>query len=227
MKLTKEQIKQVENYLTKKGIKYIDIRFEVLDHISTDLEYLIEHNNYSFGDAFKEVTIKWNKSFKKTSSLLLGYSSNGPKMLIKKCIKIYKPLFVKSLILVFLFIAIGYSVNYYFEYSLINYKNVIHQFIYLALILYCGIILFWYIKIRLGKANTTFSYLFRKRIIPNLFSVFIFMPYLNDSYITRENKLSVIMFAMLFVFFLTFLGARYFFKNHLKAVSNYKKYQLK
>lgn len=225
MKLNKEQIQQIEGYLDKKKIVYIDIRFEVLDHISTDIEYLMGNNDFSFESAFKEVTIKWNKSFKSTSSWLLS-NIDGPKMLIKKCVKIYKPLFVKSLLLLILFIALGSFMNNSIEYSLTNYKNIIFQLISIALILYCGIILFWYIKIRLAKINTTFSFLFRKRIIPNLFSVVIFMPHLNGSYITRENKLNLIMFTMLFVYFLTFLGARYFYKKHLKVVSNYKKYQL-
>ena len=226
MKLTPEQIQTVEKYLTKKGVKYIDIRFEMLDHISSDIEVLIEEKQCDFNIAFDKVKIKWKSNLRTSSSFLLGSTNSGPKVFINKCVKIYKPLFVKTLLLVMLFIALGYIINNSLEYSLASHRNVIFKLIATALTLYSGIILFWYVKIRLGKNNTTFSYLFRKQIIPNLFSVFIFMPYLNDSYITRENKLSLIMFTMLFVFFLTFLKARYFYKNHLKVVSNYKKYQL-
>ena len=48
MKLTEEQIKEVETYLTKKGVKYIDLRFEILDHISTDIENSMNKKQLDF-----------------------------------------------------------------------------------------------------------------------------------------------------------------------------------
>ncbi|UMB59783.1 hypothetical protein MHL31_11930 [Lutibacter sp. A80] len=226
MKLNKEQIKEVEAYLNNKDVEYIDLHLEVLDHISTAIESEIAENEISFNNAFEKVKTKWNGNFKNTTSLWLGWRNNGPKLLINKCIEIYKPLFIKAFLLLLLFIAIGTILNYSFEYSVEKYKSLIFNLISFVLILYCVSILFLYVKIRLEKIKTSYSYLFQKQIMPNLFSVLIFIPYINDSYITRDGKFNLIMFAMLFVFFLTFLGARYFYKNHLKVVSNYKKYQL-
>lgn len=42
MKLTKEQIGFIDNYLKNSGINYIDIRYEMVDHIATDLEINLE-----------------------------------------------------------------------------------------------------------------------------------------------------------------------------------------
>ena len=61
MKLNKEQLQEIETYLTNKDVEYIDLHLEVLDHISSDIENLME--KISFEEAFEKVKNKWNKNF--------------------------------------------------------------------------------------------------------------------------------------------------------------------
>ncbi len=56
MELTKAQVTEIEEYLKSKGVKYWDIRIEMLDHIATDIEQQMELGN-SFEKA-KENTLK-------------------------------------------------------------------------------------------------------------------------------------------------------------------------
>ena len=42
-KLTKENIQFIDSYLKKKGVKYLDVRVELIDHLSTAFE---ENSNY-------------------------------------------------------------------------------------------------------------------------------------------------------------------------------------
>lgn len=64
MKLTKEQIDYIENRLIKNGIKYWDIRIELLDHVVSDVESKLETQ-----EDFKKtvhtsfVFLGWNGSF--------------------------------------------------------------------------------------------------------------------------------------------------------------------
>lgn len=225
MKLNKEQLQEIETYLTKKGVKYIDIRFEILDHISTDIENLMEI--ISFEEAFEKVKLKWKKNFVNRSSFWLGITNSGPSVFIDKCIRIYKPLWFKSLLLIAVFIAVFYSLNNILDYSLVGYENYVSLIISIGFVFYIGLIIFWYIRMKMKKENTTYSYLFYKQIMPNLFSALILNPYIHNSYITREHKFSFIMFTGLFIFFLIALGGKYFYKKHSEIVSNYKKYQLK
>ncbi|WP_170063268.1 hypothetical protein [Polaribacter porphyrae] len=51
MEITKEQIQQVENYLDKKGLHYVDVRLEILDHIILDIEAEMNQET-NFNDAF-------------------------------------------------------------------------------------------------------------------------------------------------------------------------------
>tara|TARA_R110000787_G_scaffold199216_2_gene310275 strand:+ start:15941 stop:16615 length:675 start_codon:yes stop_codon:yes gene_type:complete len=65
MEITKEQIQEIDNRLEKNGVKYWDIRIELLDHVVTDVEVRITK-----GEIFKEavqnsfISLGWNGSFK-------------------------------------------------------------------------------------------------------------------------------------------------------------------
>mgnify|MGYP000450178507 CR=1 FL=1 len=72
MEITTKQIQQVETYLDKKSFDFIDLKVEVLDHMISDIESLLD-NNYSFENAFKITVLrgsfffKFSKTFKTLS----------------------------------------------------------------------------------------------------------------------------------------------------------------
>lgn len=55
MKLTKEEIQYIDNYLIKSKVKYWDVRVELLDHIASAVEEKIEEEGISFNEALLEV----------------------------------------------------------------------------------------------------------------------------------------------------------------------------
>ncbi|WP_439130101.1 hypothetical protein [Polaribacter sp.] len=60
MEITKEQIQFIDNHLKKNGIKYWDLRLEMIDHLVSDIEQ--NHNNSDFETEFA-VSLKrmnWN-----------------------------------------------------------------------------------------------------------------------------------------------------------------------
>ena len=71
-KLTNIEIKHIEKYLDKKGIVYVDLRFETLDHLILQIEDIINNTGIDFSTAFNQVTKQWDVHFKETSSLLFG-----------------------------------------------------------------------------------------------------------------------------------------------------------
>lgn len=219
MKLSKEQIQQVEGYLTRKGMKYIDIRFEVLDHISTDIENLIESKNYSFEDAFNEVKDKWRNSFKKESSMVLGPIYDRPSIFIKKCLKIYKP-YIKIGFALILICGLLYKFlfkNSYFFIVTFTYLFIVFSFVYTWFLCY------WFFEIRKTKLKTSYSFLFNTQILPNLFIMVLIFNNMRGNFLLRFDSFDFTFFSILI---LTFYAGFVFYKNHLKAVSTYKKYQL-
>ncbi|WP_296315208.1 hypothetical protein [Winogradskyella sp. UBA3174] len=55
MKLSKEEIQFIDNYLIKNEVKYWDVRLELLDHIVSAVEDKIVNNGISFNEALLEV----------------------------------------------------------------------------------------------------------------------------------------------------------------------------
>ncbi|GAB4153971.1 MAG: hypothetical protein Tsb0033_01300 [Winogradskyella sp.] len=62
MKLTKEDIQIIDDYLKERGIKYWDVRLEMVDHLVSDIEN--HKGSADFDTAFKQslVNAGWNKN---------------------------------------------------------------------------------------------------------------------------------------------------------------------
>lgn len=221
MKLTKEQIRQVEAYLTNKDVEYIDLHLEVLDHISSDIENIMTENNISFNDALDEIRIKWNKTFTYKWTFWLGVSNGGSKLFIDHCLKIYKPLWFKSILGIIAFIGVFYGIV-----ELLNIDLNTHFYFFKILFLFVAsvfpiLLIYWRNQLKKAKMDSTYSYLYSKQIFPNIFIVFLFIVQ-----IMNINTFSNFTFVYLATLFSLILMGYSFYKNHLKAISNYKKYQL-
>lgn len=67
MKLTKEQIKYVDDYLKNKGIKFWDVRLEMVDHLVSDMES--HKGSVDFDSLFKQslINANWHNNLKKVN----------------------------------------------------------------------------------------------------------------------------------------------------------------
>ena len=66
MKLTNQQITEIDETLVSKGIKYDDVKLEVLDHIASEIENEMEVTQKGFPEVFKQVFDSWSEEFKMT-----------------------------------------------------------------------------------------------------------------------------------------------------------------
>jgi hypothetical protein len=66
MKLTSEQIECINQTLIKKGIKFDDLKIEVLDHIASQIECEMKTTQKTFPEAYNQVFERWNVEFKPT-----------------------------------------------------------------------------------------------------------------------------------------------------------------
>ena len=57
MKLSKENIQFIDNYLKNSEVIYYDIRMEMLDHVSSAIEQKMELEHLDFYDAFKSYMV--------------------------------------------------------------------------------------------------------------------------------------------------------------------------
>lgn len=223
MKLNEKELQQVKYYLNEKKIDYIDIYAEVFDHLATDIETTMETSKVDFETSFDEVKLRWNETFSYKWTLWLGISNGGSKLFIDNCLKIYKPLFYKSMLFIVLIVGCFYGSNHFFNIDLLPYKHLINTLYIVFAMLYVGLSLFWYFHIKTITIKSTFSYLFNKQIFPNIYLVLYL--FVSDSFNSQEEfKYSKFLIFSSLISILVI--GHYFYKSHSNAISKYKKYQL-
>jgi hypothetical protein len=67
MKLTKENLQFIDNYLKFNEVFYFDIRIEMLDHVATAVEQKMNEEQLEFYDAFKDYMVENKKEIMKSN----------------------------------------------------------------------------------------------------------------------------------------------------------------
>lgn len=116
MQLTTEQIESINQTLIEKGIKFDDMKLEVLDHIASEIESTMDLEQESFEIVFKSVFEKWNSALEISSSYAwLGAFFKAPRFVVDKLVTYSKKqtLFVLFLSVVFAtsFSILGYCIG--------------------------------------------------------------------------------------------------------------------
>ncbi|MCD8411146.1 hypothetical protein [Tenacibaculum finnmarkense] len=215
MELTQEQIQCVENFLSYKKLDYIDVRFEVLDHIISDIESLLEQG-IPFEDAFKQSTGKWHNDLEFTSSFLLGAAISRPKIVMDKSVKIIKPyiiiLFILSVLLIFLMGFNDISLNT----PLISSEK-ISKYIIGLMYSFSALVILGYIHIKVTKQKTTYRFLYETQVLPMaLIPLAISYPFATNN--NGLNPFNSLLFIL--SFFLLYLGIK-LYKQHFLAIKKY------
>ena len=76
MKLSQENIQFINTYLENSNVVYIDIRYEMIDHIASGVEKMMEEKGTDFYDAFKNYMLVYKVALlknNKTSTSLSWY----------------------------------------------------------------------------------------------------------------------------------------------------------
>lgn len=157
MKLNEKQINTIDTILEKKGVVYIDYKFEILDHIATEVENLMKETPIGFQDALAIVLEKWSPKLKKTSSRLFGFLWLIPEILMGKAKKLYWQKMLK----LFVATAILTPILLFFKEYFSGQTNFIFYFIFTII----GVQLLGYFAIVISKQKTTFGFLFKQQFI--------------------------------------------------------------
>ncbi|WP_281979546.1 hypothetical protein [Tenacibaculum mesophilum] len=214
MELTKEQIKRIDIFLEGIGIEYIEIRFEMVDHIATEIESTVEDTNAFFeGKGFQVPFIKYmlsrkkalkNRYEKQTKKLHWYYTKTILKDILKKVIYPKNVL----VILFFLFICFFFGPKYVKETSVFIFSSLMLNLVYTSYVSYNFIK-----KYKLLKIVKTYSFVSSFVIIialnfPNFLDIFY-----NGNY--QKSAIYVYLTAFIFNYLLSqsFLEKRDFIEK--------------
>ena len=215
MELTKEQLQQVEEYLQKKKFDFIDLNVEILDHIISDIENLL-NKNYAFEDAFAMVRIRWEKHFRETSSFYFGLHYSESKIVVKKAIKIFKPFFFLYMAAYFLPVIILKNFSFIFSKTSIDIFNGLLNGLTISFLIY---MIFIIVKGIRSKVKTTYSFILRTQYLGIIFLV---IPLLSGNHFNEKGELIPIFTGFLLAGFAVTYICNHFYKKHKEAIQKHK-----
>jgi len=214
MELTKEQIHYIDSRLEYEGVKYWDIRIEMLDHVVSDVEKRMD-NEESFDDAIKN------------SFIFLGHNGSFDDLL-KSRQKLYQKLNNKSFLKEFkLFFTSFKSAFSYMLIILICYffqdeKSLIKILIATSMIAFLLVTVFSLIHskkvFKSASLLANFNFL---TIYLSLFNCFIFFPKVFMDIDKLPNEYLALVVVIIYPFF--YVSYINFFKGYKKINAYYLK----
>lgn len=215
MELTKTQIQEIDTRLKKDGIKYWDIRIEILDHVVTDVENRLDNGEElekAITNSF--ISLGWNGNLKHLNRK--GWQNTSDKYRREHFKGILN--YFKSIKNIFLFV-VSVSMLFYLSNTLTFkvFKNICVTLFCLPIIL----IVFLYIKqfskkykksvnLDYGSFYLTLSYM----ILPGLLSIFKGQ---------QESAEKIIWIVVLSIHFLSIYSGYNLYKKSIEIVEGLRK----
>lgn len=207
MKITKEQIDYIDAYLVKKGVTYLDVKLEIIDHIASEIEEKIELENLLFDDAFNLVIKKWQYQFVQRSSFWVGAIYSFPKAVLDKIVTRAKLTTIYSLV----FIVLWLTLYGYFETQLNKILAPFSQAIEISSIAVTLSVLSIIIYINIKSKPTSFRFLVNQSSPILMFVFFILM--LDNQVVQLQFFYFAILSFYSFYIFRNFISHRNFIKK--------------
>jgi hypothetical protein len=221
MKLSAQQIAQIEETLVLNGIQYDDIKLELTDHIASEIEEKITVHEVSFEVAFRKIFENWKEQLRPTSSHWVGLINSSPKIVLDKWVRTTKQLQLKAL-LIALIPTLFFAYFFYGNQNRFDYTLSIQIFKTMCLAISVSIIIF---KFLIFKSNikTSFSLYFNKN--STIFFIYLtfyglgFIPIKLSVWDYGTSLFFILLLSFLFVYSLFCLGLAY---QHLQFVKKIK-----
>ena len=157
MELTKQQQQEIEDYIKSNDVDYIDLKIELLDHITSDVEHLISRG-FTFEKASKLAKQKWKKHFRRSSSIFLGLQYSTSKIVLRKAVKEFKPFYLLYILTYFLPFIIFKYISVDFTDNIMSFVNRFFKITTLLALLYFVFIIF---KVMRSKEKTTYRFILK------------------------------------------------------------------
>jgi hypothetical protein len=198
MKLTNQQITFIDSILFLNGFKYDDVKLEVMDHIASEVEVLMDVNKNSFDVNLKTVLHKWSKELKPSTSIFTGFRNSYPQMILEKKVSVVKRQLLMALAISFVVLLSFLTCNRWFEASRITYNFQLGVMI--LYIVGCLLLVVNYFRINISKVNTSFKNVYKARLIFYLYYIYPICFFNTPT--TLNNQILLVLSESLIIFHL-------------------------
>jgi len=196
MKLNSQQLLTIQRYLDSKELTQVDLRNELIDHMANGIEKAMCTGNLSFQEAYRIEIKKWHSELADYSSLWIGWAWHGPKIMIKKCVKKTRQMYLRTTLLAMGLTGLIAGISAVINFD--PYYEVISQFVGVLFFAFLAALLFLHLKMATSGYPSTYKYLFKISAVGVGFVYLLFNPLaLNLLPFGSEDK---IMLAHLFLY---------------------------
>lgn len=216
-KLTETEINDIKTYLDFRELKQEDIRVEIIDHFSSNIEKLITEKELSFADAFNLERLKWNKDLSNHFSFWLGAIWTGPKMLIDKTAQHTKKAYLRMLLITAPLILLLFLLpKTFFDQSTIAFLNGFIGSTYLVLF---SILLLFHFRMKKTKTNSSFRFLFKIHAIGIGIFYILYNPLISTIMAIEVDRffwMPLVFHLMALIFSFSFFS---WYKSHMNLLN--------
>ncbi len=207
MKLTTEQIECINQTLISKGVKFDDLKLEVLDHIATEIENEMEVSNNDFPVVYNQVFDKWSEEFKLTRDFF-SLKPIYPKLVHSKLKNQFQREVIISVVTAILLI-ISFQVvdNTQEKLEFIRLMKDVMIYTFCTTAAVALLIKFWNLK---SKVTSTYKHLFDSRFTLLIFLLsFIINPSIPHDLTNQNIFVATIGCFFVFLFSIIFMGMKH------------------
>ena len=218
MKLNSAQINTIDAILEKLGVVYIDYKFEILDHIASEVEELMEETGENFEKSLEIILIRWQPKLRKSSSTWFGYLWEMPEILMQKAKKYHQQ---KMLLLLVPSFLLAFVMYYLVDFT----PHFFNGLWYLLVVVLC-LQFMGYIQIRRSKQKTTFGFLYKQQFLAFFFLYIqnIFSLHSYERIFENSNWAISIVFLMISILLFAPLVSYKFYQEHFKQLNRNQKF---
>jgi hypothetical protein len=221
MELTKQQIQHIDHRLESEGIKYWDIRIEMLDHIVSDVERKLkpENSEYEFKELVQESfeSLGWKENF----------NGGGFEQILKQRLRLYNKnknksfiKYMKETFLNFKFILGVLSLTIT-VFTFQENNSSLKILFFLMLGLYVAFMLRFAIKYKVMNSARLSSALIFASFPLTIFNAVLYMP---KVFLDYEIGLSALSWIMIIVASFSAIGISYLNQEFKKAQKIYNQF---
>lgn len=201
MKLSKEEIQFIDNYLQQSDVVFVDVRAEITDHVASAVEEKMNLENITFYDAFKDFMVKNKKELLSRNNKFSSLYFHGFLNFIKTIYKPYNLIFI-----VFILFTFNYLKTFYDEYLILG---IIKKFVFYGIIFFVFGNFIWTFLIVKKR------YLYIEKAGSALLIVYYFNLFYNGLNLESDNNIYAILISLclFFAFIVYYFSTVNKFKN--------------
>ena len=218
MEITNEQVTYIDNLLEENGIKYWDVRIELLDHVVSELENTPDNIDFktALGDVFKKLGWKENFNGSSFEDVIKQYHNSTSKKIRRNFSEFRKKALSNPLVIGAFFFVL------FLLYEIAHYKSILKYSMILVMLAYLiplGYFLpkkAYYKSLQLGHtASLAFLGL-------SILNIFIHIPKVFFDFNVFDYPVAVSLIFSSTLFY-SYIGFNFFFKEFTKTNNIYKK----